>query len=299
MQQGYVDLYDALLRHGKEVAPRGELTLELPDVLITLTNPMYAIPHDVGRKLHMAIGSAEFIQLVGGYSDVEQLKSISPVFERFTDEGRLRGAYGPRLHNQWPNLLRRLTSDSDTRQGVVTIWRHDELTRDAHDVPCTISLSYTIRDGALHARTHMRSNDFWLGTPYDFGQFTALQRTLAYVLEVQVGTYTHFVNSLHLYRRNVEDAKQLAVDARAPLRDLMPPITYDTNEKMSVTTRWELVQSIARRIAIGDALAGTGSIHFDRLNGHMSKLPICHICRYAYDPNPERFHLNVCDECIK
>jgi thymidylate synthase len=298
MRKGYIDLCDALFRLGEEVSPRGEPTIELSDVQITLTDPAKAIPYDVGRNLHMAIASAEFIQLLGGYSDVEQLKSISPVFDRFTDGGRLRGAYGPRLHKQWPKLLKRLTADPNTRQGVVTIWRENELENDVRDVPCTISLSYTIRNGALDARTHMRSNDFWLGTPYDFGQFTALQRTLAFVLGVEVGTYTHFVNSLHMYKRDINAAKHLVVDSSST-RDLMPPITFDTTEKMTVVTRWDLVQSLARRIAIGDALAGLGNIHFDRLRGHISKLPICHICRYAYDPDPERFHLNVCDECIK
>jgi thymidylate synthase len=298
MRSGYVDLIEAVRKRGDRVDPRGQRTLELSDVSITLTNPERAIPYDVGRKLHMPIASAEFVQLVGGYSDAQQLESISPVFKTFTDGGRLRGAYGPRLHSQWPHLLQRLTADPSTRQAVATIWRADELTSDSHDVPCTISLSYTIRDGALDARTHMRSNDLWLGTPYDFGQFTALHRTLAWVLGVQVGTYTHFVNSLHLYERDLDAADEIEF-THAFQRDLMPPITFKTDEKIDTLTRWHLVQSLARRIAIGDALAGLGVIHFDRLKAHASRLPICHICRYAYEPDPERSYLNVCDECIK
>lgn len=297
MRVGYLELHKDLLLLGDWVKPRGRPTLELSDVMITLTDPTQAIPYDVGRKLHMPIASAEFIQLVGGYSDVQQLSSISSVFNTFTDRGRLRGAYGPRLHWQWNWLLKRLTSDPDTRQAVMTIWRPEELTQDSHDVPCTISLSYTIRNGALDARTHMRSNDFWLGLPYDFGQFTALQRTLAFVLGVKVGTYTHFVNSLHLYERDLDDASNLVLTHVARKRDMMPPITFELDDETTVFMRWAIVQSLARRIALGIASEVERNAHSDRLDRYPSTLPICSNCRYTYGPNPETDFLNTCSEC--
>ena len=50
--------------------------------------------------------------------------------------------------------------------------------------------------------TYMRSNDLWMGFPYDVFQFTCLQTLLAMELDVELGTYTHVAGSLHLYERD-------------------------------------------------------------------------------------------------
>lgn len=295
MRSGYVELLDAVMQFGDRTSPRGEPTIELSDVLIELTDPTRAIPYGIGRKLHMPIASAEFIQLIGGYSDVKQLASISPTFTKFTDGGRLRGAYGPRLFPQWMHVINRLTEDHDTRQAVATIWRPNDLKQSSKDVPCTISLRYSIRNGALHACTHMRSNDLWLGTPYDFGQFTALQRTLAFVLQLEVGTYTHFVNSLHLYEHDVEASHAVKFGLTNNVRDFMPPIKFTSSEQMDARSRWILTQALARRIGYGQALESERNEHFDRLEHHASTRAICRACRYAFDDDP--IGDKLCEEC--
>lgn len=303
MRDGYVRLIDTVLRSGTMVAPRGQPTIEASDVVLTLTDPARSMPYDVGRKLHMPIASAEFVQLVGGYSDVFQLQSITPTFEHFTNGGRLRGAYGPRLYDQWPRIVGKLTADSDTRQAVGVIWRPDELTVASRDVPCTISLSYTIRNGTLDARTHMRSNDLWLGTPYDVGVFTALQRTLAYVLSVNVGTYTHFVGSLHIYEKDIEAANGVSARDSAPERDLMPPITVGGRvrdfEKYDSVNRWMIVRDCARAIGLNrfSLLQSTsGIVHMKRLSYHQPERKICVHCHYAYQDDAPDYSLK-CHEC--
>ena len=52
----------------------------------------------------------------------------------------------------------------------------------------------------------MRSNDLWLGFPYDVFQFTCLQVRMAMELGLDIGTYTHIAGSLHLYARDFEKA---------------------------------------------------------------------------------------------
>jgi thymidylate synthase len=57
----------------------------------------------------------------------------------------------------------------------------------------------------------MRSNDAWLGLPYDMFQFTQLFQTVCRVLGVPAGTYTHTAWSLHLYERDVNHTYDLAL----------------------------------------------------------------------------------------
>ena len=53
----------------------------------------------------------------------------------------------------------------------------------------------------------MRSNDLWSGFPYDIFQFTCIQILLAMKLGVELGTYTHIADSLHMYERDFVKAR--------------------------------------------------------------------------------------------
>ena len=63
----------------------------------------------------------------------------------------------------------------------------------------------------------MRSNDIWMGVPYDMFSFCFLQVKMAMELGVEVGTYTHYAGSLHMYKRDYDvalknmDASVLAI----------------------------------------------------------------------------------------
>jgi thymidylate synthase len=49
----------------------------------------------------------------------------------------------------------------------------------------------------------MRSNDVFLGLPYDVFNFTMLQELMAVELGIELGSYIHFAASLHLYETDV------------------------------------------------------------------------------------------------
>ena len=48
----------------------------------------------------------------------------------------------------------------------------------------------------------MRSNDIWLGLPYDIAFFTTLQQYVSEVTGIPVGKYYHTVGDLHLYEKH-------------------------------------------------------------------------------------------------
>jgi thymidylate synthase len=215
---GLADIYPRLchdlLDGGSDVRPRGKLTKELLDVTIQIEDPADVRLDAVNRARYKpAIGVAEGLLLIAGVSDPALMTRISPAFKAFTDGGAFHGAYGPRLRFQLPRAIERLAADRDTRQAVVTIWDplHDgaEPEQDSpRDLPCTVYLNLRIRDGKLTLKTHMRSNDAWLGLPYDVTQFTLLQRTIADVLGLPAGPYVHHVDSLHLYEGHWDSAEQ-------------------------------------------------------------------------------------------
>ena len=210
----YQDVIELVLTRGRQVAPRGQHTLELPAVTLRLTGlreGFAALPLGIGRKAHPGIGAAEALQLIAGEQHPALMQRIAPNFGRFLDGGAFHGSYGERLRGQLEIALERLQNDNDSRQALLQIWdpARDLYVDGLHDYPCTIFLQLLLRDDELELHAHMRSNDVWWGLAYDAFQFTQLQHTLASVLGVEAGDYFHHVASLHLYARDQEAATAL------------------------------------------------------------------------------------------
>lgn len=208
-QDIYPRVIQHVLRHGRLRAPRGQTTLDAGTVILSINSPFNGLPLGCGRQLNRNIAFAEAVQLVGGFSRPDLLLCAAPQFEKYTDEGKFHGAYGERIGTQMHDVARKLRADIDTRQAVVTLWDpwRDNLP-DRRDYPCTIALTFEVSHGTLCMTTVMRSNDVWLGLPYDMFQFTQLQLSLAQSLNMEPGWYQHIALSMHLYGENVAAAER-------------------------------------------------------------------------------------------
>ena len=80
------------------------------------------------------------------------------------------------------------------------------------DFPCTLTATFHIRDNKLNMTTVMRSNDIRKGLQYDLPFFTMLQRLVQLRLvtttypTLEMGTYSHLSQSLHIYENDFEYA---------------------------------------------------------------------------------------------
>lgn len=209
MPNGYVNAARAIMTGGALCSPRGQRTRELLAAQFTLLDPYASLPIGINRRVSTPFAACEAIQLVGGVSDYEFTVRINRNMKQFADkhattgEPYFHGAYGPRTGPHMPELVRRLQADPDSRQAVVNIY---SATRDLHahrkDIPCTSTLQFLVREGRVYMSVYMRSNDIWWGTAYDVFQFTQLQFTVANVLGLEVGHYTHTAGSFHAYERD-------------------------------------------------------------------------------------------------
>lgn len=81
------------------------------------------------------------------------------------------------------------------------------------DFPCTFIMIFHIRDNKLCATVEMRSNDIICGLVHDLPSFTLFQYLMflrlreAKYSDLELGTYTHIDNSLHVYERDFELVK--------------------------------------------------------------------------------------------
>jgi thymidylate synthase len=225
----YPQVLRRILQYGERRSPRGLRTLDLGFASIMIVQPQKALPLGIGRKLNPAIAAVEAVQLIAGVSDPQLVLRLAPQFQRYLDTAEdgsgdrtFWGAYGDRIKMQVHCAVQKLTTDPNTRQAVVTLWDPwlDNV-QGKHDYPCTIALQFWLQDGLLCMNTIMRSNDAWLGLPYDMFQFTQLQASVAHALNTRPGSYRHTTLSLHLYETNFDEA-------RALVQDYMPQVNRET-----------------------------------------------------------------------
>lgn len=213
------------LANGAEVFVQdGVKTFEVPMTTLIIEEP-WAIPFRIdGRKLNLAIARFEIASLLGETPVDSIQRRWLPMLANFQDDNVQWGNYGARVRGQMDAILD-LLREPGSRQAVMHIHDMRDLFAASKDIPCTLTIQFMVRDGKLISHVSMRSNDAWLGLPYDLMQFCALHCTVAQILRVEVGPYFHTAGSMHLYER---DAKKI---------NALGDITDEPSEQQRLWTR--------------------------------------------------------------
>ena len=189
--------------------PRGlKITEKLNNSwIIDMDDPIITLPE---RKLSYSFMFGEAAWMLEGRNDVESVSKYVDGVKRFSDDGvTFFGAYGPKIITQTSYVVDTLIKDNDSRQGVLNIWRENP--RSSKDIPCTLSLQFFLREASdnlwLHTIATMRSNDAWLGTPYDTFNFSAISFYIACCLnfrglKCKLGSLNIQAGSRHIYEND-------------------------------------------------------------------------------------------------
>ncbi len=208
-------LLENIMSVGHLTHPRGMPTKEILGCksVISMHNPVITINE---RALGYRFLPAEAAWIISGYNTVDDIRPYSKAISNFSDDGAFFfGAYGPRIKDQLPHVISALRKDFDSRQAVLTIWR--ESPPASKDIPCTVSMQWTIRDNELHCFANMRSSDAWLGVPYDWFNFSMVSAYLLLWLrkldtrfsEVALGNLHFYAASQHLYESNWDKVRDI------------------------------------------------------------------------------------------
>lgn len=205
-----------ILTEGEVIAVRGSETKEVRSHLIKIAHPLervYLIP---GRNNNIFAQIAESLWVMAGRNDMEFLSRYLPRAVDFSDDGKVwRGGYGPRLRNwygvdQIKEVAAILNNDPNSRRAVVMIFDPAQDNIESKDIPCNNWLHFTIRNGKLHLNVAIRSNDIWWGfSGINSFEWSVLHEMMADWTGTEVGEYSHFASSFHLYDRHYEQAEKI------------------------------------------------------------------------------------------
>lgn len=210
------ELVNQLMDETEEIGSRAGKTYELLHTFITIENPAQKWIYDRIPPMSIAFALAELVWIMNGEDDATIINFWNPILKKFAGcDNKYYGAYGKRIRShfgfdQLQQAYLTFLNNSDSRQVVIQIYdtekdfpfengkpRND-------DIPCNVCSILKVRNNKLEWSQIMRSNDVFLGLPYNIVQFTGLQEILAGWLGLEVGTYNHYSDSLHLYLRDEE-----------------------------------------------------------------------------------------------
>lgn len=237
---------------------RDQTTRELVHATFTLHDPRQRVIF--GRAINPAFALAEVLWILAGANDVRFLQFWNPRMKRYSDDGAsFHGAYGYRLGaqptlpadiaarlrhtpleaaprlDQLKGAYEALRAAPHSRQVVLQIWDRALDLPDpdprSKDIPCNLMSHLLLRDGKLEWLQVMRSNDLIWGTPYNFIQWTTIQEIVAGWLGVEVGSYNHISDSLHVYQRHWAELDAIQTEP--------PPVPTNTADLRLGYAEWE------------------------------------------------------------
>lgn len=188
-----------------------DVIAELINANLCLTDPTRNTMCECTRKMPIRYAIGELLWYNSRNTTAESIKPFSKFWCKIAEpNGTVNSNYGHCIHDkfdfdQWEMVKEILRKDPTSRQAVIHIKEpRNVIVNPTKDLNCTIALQFILRENKLDLITTMRSNDIWLGLPYDVFNFTCMQIQMAMELGVEIGKYYHNVGSLHLYKRDVE-----------------------------------------------------------------------------------------------
>ena len=142
-----------------------------------------------------------------GYLIWKKKSHGNPNFE--DNRVRANGEESCAMRTPWEWAKLSLQKDKDTRQAILRFSLPEHSFVGNKDFTCTLGGIFLIRENKLNLTISMRSNDLTLGLVYDLPWFISLIYKMRDELketypDLEIGTYTHQVHSLHIYDRDQE-----------------------------------------------------------------------------------------------
>lgn len=223
--ESFADVYDKAMdmllnNYEYKTAPRGLDIHECLNVGLYIENPTLNLFKYEDKSLTLPTGyvKKEMCLYLLGSDDARDFSKASKFWDNIkTKQGKINSAYGNLIFNksledgrsQFDWAFDSLKNDKDSRQAFMRYNNTSHQYDGNKDVPCTFIQGFHIRDNKLHTTVEMRSNDLIKGTTYDIPSFILFQRLMLLRLrevysDLEMGSYTHFANSFHLYSTDFE-----------------------------------------------------------------------------------------------
>lgn len=153
--------------------------------------------------------------------------------QRFGDLGNVygkqwrswEGADGE-VYDQIQYIIDEIKRNPDSRRLLCNAWSASEL-KNQQLPPCHYAFQFYVADGKLSCMFNMRSNDVFLGLPFNIASYALLTHLIAHECGLEVGELIYTGADVHIYSNHIEQVeKQLLREPRE-----LPRLKLNTDVK--------------------------------------------------------------------
>lgn len=135
--------------------------------------------------------------------------------------------------DQLLKLVEGIKNDPYGRRHILNAWNASELHMMALP-PCHIMSQFYVRNGHLDCQMYQRSNDLFLGSPFNLASYSMLTMMIAQVCGLKAGEFIYTMGDAHIYSNHHKQVTELLRrrPRPAPILKINPKIKSITEFKM-------------------------------------------------------------------
>ena len=178
------------------------------------------------KKLHLKSIIHELIWFLSGDTNVKYLQDNGvKIWNEWADEnGELGPVYGyqwrkwktpdGRTVDQISDVINQIKTNPNSRRLIVSAWNVADVDKMALP-PCHCFFQFYVANNKLSCQLYIRSNDIFLGMPFNIASYALLTMMVAQVCDLEPGELVYTNGDAHIYLNHIEQVKlQLARDPR-------------------------------------------------------------------------------------
>ena len=179
------------------------------------------------RRLYPKTAASEVAWFISGEKSTKWINKRCGIWRQFEDTpGMIESAYGFRWRymygiDQLYKIIANLKADKSSRQQVLLSWHPKDLKNETKNVPCPYTAVFNIIEGKLNCHLTLRSNDLYLGLPYDTLMYTILSNLIANSVGVDVGELFYSIAHAHIYENQLDAVNEVrrraTIDKQFPM----------------------------------------------------------------------------------
>jgi thymidylate synthase len=170
------------------------------------------------KKLHIRSIVYELLWFLNGDTNIKYLNDNGvTIWDEWADEA---GDLGPVYGRQWrrwltPNgdeidqiskVIHQIKTNPNSRRLIVSAWNVADVDQMALP-PCHTLFQFNVANGKLSCQLYTRSQDYFLGTPFNLASYALLVHMVAQQCDLGVGDFVWTGGDVHLYLNHIEQAR--------------------------------------------------------------------------------------------
>ena len=230
MEYDYLDLMEYVMNRGTDVEDRtgvgtrsvfgAQLKHNLTEGFPALTTKKLAWKAVVSELLWFLEGSTDERRLCEILHGTRDPRKTTIWTANADNQGAALGyennnsvkQLGPVYGHQWRNFngfdqiqwaINQIKTNPSSRRIIVSAWNPNDIEEMALP-PCHVMINFNVQNGVLNCQVYIRSNDLFLGAPFNIASYALLTHMMSKMTNLQPGSLVISIGDAHIYHNHFD-----------------------------------------------------------------------------------------------